>query len=69
MINVIKPQHATVFGMVRYIASLGVSKHVNSNVEIVTDLTFREKIVESIRSLKGKFKSKYKDTKEIDNEE
>ena len=26
--------------MVRYIASLGVSKHVNSDVEIVTDLTF-----------------------------
>lgn len=43
LINVIKPQHATVFGMVRYIASLGVSKHVNSDVEIVTDLTFKEK--------------------------
>ena len=46
LINVIKPQHATVFGMVRYIASLGVSKHVNSDVEIVTDLTFKEKIIE-----------------------
>ena len=69
LINVIKPQHATVFGMVRYIASLGVSKHVNSDVEIVTDLTFKEKIIEGLKNLKSKFKSNYKRTKEIDDEE
>ncbi len=62
LINVIKPQHATVFGMVRYIASLGVSKHVNSDVEIVTDLTFREKIVEGFRGLKDKIKGAYNKT-------
>lgn len=62
LINVIKPQHATVFGMVRYIASLGVSKHVNSDVEIVTDLTFREKIIEGFRGLKVKIKGAYNKT-------
>lgn len=68
LINVIKPQHATVFGMVRYIASLGASKHVNSDVEIVTDLTFREKIIEKLKNLKNKFKTTYKKTDEIDDE-
>ena len=48
--------------MVRYIASLGVSKHVNSDVEIVTDLTFREKIVEGFRGLKDKIKGAYNKT-------
>jgi len=37
LINIIKPQHTTVYGMVRYISSLGISKHVNSDVEIITD--------------------------------
>ena len=69
LINVIKPQHATVFGMVRYIASLGVSKHVNSDVEIITDLTFKEKFIEGIKNIKNKFKSNYKNAKEIDDEE
>ena len=69
LINVIKPQHATVFGMVRYIASLGVSKHVNSDVEIVTDLTIKEKIIEGIRNIKDKFKGAYNKTREIDNKE
>lgn len=69
LINVIKPQHATVFGMVRYIASLGVSKHVNSDVEIVTDLTFKEKIIEGIRNIKDKFKGAYNKTREMDNKE
>ena len=69
LINVIKPQHATVFGMVRYIASLGVRKHVNSDVEIVTDLTFKEKIIEGIRNIKDKFKGAYNKTREIDNKE
>ena len=69
LINVIKPQHATVFGMVRYIASLGVSKHFNSDVEIVTDLTFKEKIIEGIKNIKDKFKGAYNKTREIDNKE
>ena len=52
LINIIKPQHMTVFGMVRYIASLGYSKHVNSDVEIITEPTFKEKIVDNIKGLK-----------------
>lgn len=69
LINVIKPQHATVFGMVRYIASLGVSKHVNSDVEIVTDLTFKEKLFEGFKILKSKFRTTYNKTNKIDEKE
>ena len=53
LINIIKPQHTTVFGMVRYIASLGLSKHVNSDVEIITDPNFKEKIIEGIKRIFG----------------
>lgn len=66
LINIIKPQHATVFGMVRYISSLGVSKHVNSDVEIITDPSFKEKILENLKSLKNKIVGVYKKNKTID---
>ncbi len=46
LINIIKPQHTTVYGMVRYIASLGSSKHVNSDVEIIVSKTFKDKFKE-----------------------
>ena len=62
LINIIKPQHTTVYGMVRYIASLGGSKHVNSDVEIITDSDFKSKFFEKISSIKniilGKGKNK-----------
>ena len=51
------------------LASLGVSKHVNSDVEIITDLTFKERFIEGIKNIKNKFKSNYKNVKEIDDEE
>ena len=54
-INVIKPQHTTVYGMVRYIAGLGLSKHVNSDVQIVTEPSFKDKIFEGIENFKEKF--------------
>ena len=55
LINVIKPQHTTVYGMVRYISGLGLSKHVNSDVQIVTEPTFRDKISESVENFKSRF--------------
>lgn len=55
LINVIKPQHTTVYGMVRYIAGLGLSKHVNSDVQIVTEPSFKDKIFEGIENFKEKF--------------
>lgn len=60
LINVIKPQHTTVYGMVRYISGLGLSKHVNSDVQIVTEPTFKDKIFEGLENLRDKifFKSK-----------
>ena len=55
--------------MVTYLASLAERKHVNSDVEIVTDLTFKEKLIEGFKNLKSKFKTTYSKTKEIDEEE
>lgn len=69
LINIIKPQHTTVFGMVRYIASLGLSKHVNSDVEIITDPNFKEKILEGIHSLKDRIFNFNRKLKKIDDEE
>jgi len=63
LINVIKPQHTTVYGMVRYISGLGLSKHVNSDVQIVTEPSFKDKIFEGIENFKEKFFSSKKKKK------
>lgn len=63
LINIIKPQHTTVFGMVRYIASLGISKHVNSDVEIITEPTFKEKLIDNFRGLKNRLFGKNENNK------
>lgn len=69
LINIIKPQHTTVFGMVRYIASLGISKHVNSDVEIVTEPNFKEKVLDTFSNFKNKIFGFGKRLKNIDDEE
>lgn len=66
LINIIKPQHTTVYGMVRYISSLGISKHVNSDVEIITDPNLKEKIFDSMSNIKSKFFNIFKRNKKID---
>lgn len=55
LVNVIKPQHTTAFGMVRYISNLGLSKHVNSEVEIITEPLFKDKVLDIIKITKEKF--------------
>ena len=67
LINIIKPQHATVYGMVRYIATLGVSKHINSDVEIITTLKGKDKLVDNITNIKSKFFKLFKKVKDVDN--
>ena len=69
LINIIKPQHTTVFGMVRYISNLGLSKHVSSDVEIVTDLGVKDKIFSGFGNIGKKIKSIFKKVKDKDNEE
>lgn len=69
LINIIKSQHITVFGMVRYIASLGVSKHVNSDVEILTEPTFKDKVAEKLQDVKSGIKKIFKRAKDMDEEE
>ena len=68
LINIIKPQHTTVYGMVRYISGLGVSKHVNSEIEIITDPTFKEKVIGSLSSIKENIVNIFKRAKNIDKE-
>lgn len=68
LINVIKPQHTTVYGMVRYISGLGLGKHVNSDVEIITDSTFKDKVREKFQETKEKLKSFYRKIRKIDEE-
>lgn len=69
LINIIKPQHTTVFGMVRYISNLGLSKHVSSDVEIVTDLGFKDKLFSGFENIGSKIKNVFKKVKDKDNEE
>ncbi len=69
LINIIKPQHTTVFGMVRYIATLGVSKHVNSDVEIITDPTFKDKLSDGLKNIKKRFVSILRKNKDIEIDE
>ncbi|MBR6688682.1 MAG: cell division protein FtsA [Clostridia bacterium] len=54
LINVIKPQHIVAFGMVKYIANVGTSKHVNSDIEIMTEPGMKDKIMEVINKAKEK---------------
>lgn len=54
LINVIKPQHIVAFGMVKYIASVGTSKHVNSDIEIMTEPGIKDKILQTLNKAKDK---------------
>ena len=68
LINVIKPQHIVAFGMVKYIANVGTSKHVNSDIEIMTEPGMKDKIMEVINKAKEKITNTLK-RKKNDNEE
>ena len=69
LINIIKPQHTTVYGMVRYIATLGLSKHVSSDVELITELGMKDKIFGGVSRFTSKIKNVFKRAKEKDREE
>lgn len=56
LINVIKPQHTVAYGMVKHISGIGLSKHVNSDVEIITEPGFKQKFAEFFKGTKDKFK-------------
>lgn len=68
LVNVIKPQHTTAFGMVRYISNLGLSKHVNSEVEIITEPLFKDKVLDIIRITKEKFNNLFIRSKQTNDE-
>lgn len=54
LINVIKPQHIVAYGMVKYIANVGSSKHVNSDIEIKTEPGMKDKVMVFINKAKEK---------------
>ncbi len=64
LINVIKPQHTVAFGMVKHISGIGLSKHVNSEVEIITEPGVKQKISEFFKGTKEKFFNLLKKDKE-----
>lgn len=63
LVTVIKPEHTTVFGMVRYISNLGYSKHINSDVEIIKEPEFKDKIVKIFTETKDKVLNTFKKAK------
>lgn len=69
LINVIKPQHIVAFGMVKHISNRGSSKHVNSDVEIITDPDIKDKIVYFFKKAKDKIKKGYNKRNANRNEE
>ena len=69
LVTVIKPEHTTVFGMVRYISSLGYSKHINSDVEIIKEPVLKDKIIDVITIAKEKFINTFKNKYKEDNED
>jgi len=65
LVNVIKPQHALAYGMLKYIANTGLGKDVNSDVEIVEDPSIKDKLF----SLFSKAKDKLNNLQSKKNEE
>jgi len=65
LVNVIKPQHALAYGMLKYIANMGLGKDVNSDVEIVEDPSIKDRIF----SLFSKAKEKLSKVQGKNNEE
>lgn len=63
LVNVIKPQHALAYGMLKYIANMGLGKDVNSDVEIVEDPSIKDRIFSLFSKAKDKF-SKIQSKKE-----
>lgn len=54
LVNVIKPQHALAYGMLKYIANTGLGKDVNSDVEIVEDPSIKDKLFSLFAKAKDK---------------
>ncbi len=57
LINVIKPQHTVAFGMVKHISTIGLGKHVDSDVEIAKEQGMKQKISSFFKRAKDKIKT------------
>ena len=67
LVNVIKPQHALAYGMLKYIANMGLGKDVNSDVEIVEDPSIKDRIFSLFTKAKDKLnKAQNKTDEEIE---
>lgn len=54
LINVIRPQHIVAYGMVKYVAGMGLGRRVNSDVEITTDPSLKDKFITFLKKAKDK---------------
>ena len=68
LINVIKPQHIVAFGMVKYIANVGTSTRVNSDVEIMTEPGMKEKLLGMLNKAKDRLANTLKRKDDEDDE-
>ena len=68
LINIIKPQHIVAYGMVKYIANVGASKRVNSDIEIMTEQGMKDKIFDFLNKAKDKMKNGLKRKEEEEEE-
>ena len=65
LVNVIKPQHALAYGMLKYISTLGLGKDVNSDVEIVEEPSVTQRVKNILKKAKEKiFKKQNKESEE-----
>ena len=65
LVNVIKPQHALAYGMLKYISTLGLGKDVNSDVEIVEEPSITERVKDIFKKAKEKiFKKQNKESED-----
>ncbi|MEG2712294.1 MAG: cell division protein FtsA [Clostridia bacterium] len=72
IINIVKPQYITAYGIAKQISVLGMSKHINSDVEILIEPTIKDKIFNIFfksKLKKKKNKKEVKDIEEIDSNE
>ena len=67
-VRICSPKLINVFGMVKYIANVGTSKHINSDIEIMTEPGIKDKIFGAINKAKEKLTSTLR-KKEINEEE
>lgn len=62
LINVIKPQHITAYGIVKHVANTGIGKRVHSDIEIIKEPKITDKVYKLFKEAKEKISNKLNKT-------